>query len=119
MNMYTQLLALEIEDMENLPPDGTWAVYQKLVLVTLENHSKSLATIDAKLGELLSAYTATRSDVDRMALQVVRHEERIDSLEKESVGSNAVKRYRDWLIGGGIAIAAIVIPAIIKIVAGA
>lgn len=115
MNLYDELLALDYLDMESPQPDGSWAVYQKLVLVTLENHSQSLATIDAKLGELLSAYTATRSDVDRMGLQVVRHEERLDTLEKESVSARAVKRYRDWLVGGAIAVAAIVIPAVIKV----
>lgn len=99
--------------------DNGWDSYAKLVLAELERHNSLLNAISDKLDtiNLQQALTeketvAVKEEVAELRDTATNLDERVGTLEQKDIVSDALKKYRGWVITGAVGIVtAIIIPA--------
>jgi len=102
--------------MSEMMTEGGWAQYQRLVLAELERHNTLLQGIDGRIQnlvleiELMKRDNLSRKDLEE---QVRINTKRINDLETAEDVSDAVKKWRNWIVGGlFLFITALLIPVI-------
>lgn len=102
--------------MSNVPVDGGWSEYQRLVLAELERHNQLMSEMNARQTKFELDMEFLKRDMANM----LKLDERLRKLENEALTGGAVAKYRKWLIGGALLlITSVVIPLINLYVSGA
>jgi hypothetical protein len=87
--------------MSNLET-GNWGEYQRLVLAELERHNKLLQTVDDRIQGLkveIELLKQLRQQLEDLQKIVKDNTKDISSLEKGEDVDDALKKYRNWIVG--------------------
>lgn len=95
---------------------GGWGEYQRLVLAELERHNTLLQSIDSRIQTLKLEIELVKHDRKRLEdleATVKTNTQRIDKIQSVEDTSDALAKYRNWIIGLlFIFITALLIPTI-------
>jgi TolA-binding protein len=81
---------------------GGWGEYQRLVLAELERHNALLQTIDSRIQSLkleIELLKQTQERLSNVESQVKTNTERINKIQTVEDTDDALKKYRNWIVG--------------------
>jgi hypothetical protein len=81
---------------------GNWGEYQRLVLAELERHNALLRGVDDRIQSLkleLELIKQTIELIRDLQKQVKENTKRLDTIEREEQTEDALKKYRNWIVG--------------------